>query len=50
MSVLVRNDLLREMIESGVIKYGKEFEEAWKLVVGTLLRLTKKSLLSLRQH
>ena len=29
------NDLLREMIESGVIKYGKEFEETWKLAVGT---------------
>ena len=29
------NDLLREMIESGVIKYGKEFEESMELVVGT---------------
>jgi F-type H+-transporting ATPase subunit beta len=29
------NDLLREMIESGVIKYGDAFLRAWRKAVGT---------------
>jgi F-type H+/Na+-transporting ATPase subunit beta len=28
------NDLLREMIESGVIKYGDAFKQAWKKAAG----------------
>ena len=32
------NDLLREMIESGVIKYGKEFERTWKKADGIFQR------------
>ena len=29
------NDLLREMIESGVIRYGEEFKKVWKKAIGT---------------
>jgi F-type H+-transporting ATPase subunit beta len=28
------NDLLREMIESGIIKYGKDFTTAWRRAAG----------------
>ncbi len=33
------NDLLREMIESGVIRYGEEFKKAWKKVIGILSKV-----------
>ncbi len=35
------NDLLREMIESGVIRYGKEFEKSMEEGIGTCRRLTR---------
>ncbi len=39
------NDLLREMLESGIITYGDEFlESLWKKVDGTWLKLTKKQM------
>lgn len=34
------NDLLREMIESGVIRYGEEFKKVWKKAIGTFPRWT----------
>ena len=37
------NDLLRELIESGVIKYGEAFEKIWKKVDGTYHLLIKKN-------
>ena len=36
------NDLLREMIESGIIKYGEEFKEPWKKAIGTFRKSTRK--------
>ena len=33
------NDLLREMIETGVIRYGKKFEKPWNKVNGISQRL-----------
>ena len=38
------NDLLREMIESGVIKYGKEFEESMEAGGWDLTKVDKKEL------
>ncbi len=38
------NDLLREMIESGVIKYGKEFEESMEAGGWDLSKVDKKEL------
>jgi F-type H+-transporting ATPase subunit beta len=32
------NDLLREMLESGIIKYGDEFMHPWKVEDGTYLK------------
>jgi hypothetical protein len=38
------NDLLREMIESGVIKYGEKSKRAWKKAIGTFLLSIRKLL------
>jgi F-type H+-transporting ATPase subunit beta len=32
------NDLLREMLESGIIKYGDEFMHLWKVEDGIYLK------------
>ena len=43
------NDLLREMLESGVIDYGEEFKSLWKKVDGTLQKLTTLKWVNLKQ-